>query len=126
VAYVSWKWSGLGLDGVVRIDEMLMNFHFDDLAVRFPVRIPKYRVLFKDVRGTEEMELHPELTEIWVSESLRDRAYAAEGPVFEEALLLVMVRAEIVAEGRDPDDGTPDTVRRFKELARVVIAPAGS
>jgi hypothetical protein len=125
-AYAGRRWSALGLDGVVRIDEMLMNYHFDDLSLRLPVRIPKYRVLFKQVRGSDTMELHPELGEIWVSESFRDKEYSVEGPEFEKELLGVMVRAALVAEGTNPEDGTHETARRFDEIAKFVGPPPKS
>jgi hypothetical protein len=125
-AYAGWRWSALGLDGVVRIDEMLMNYHFDDLSVRLPVRIPKYRVLFRNVRGSETMELHPELGEIWVSESLRDERYSVAGLEFEKELRRVMVRAALLAEGKNPEDGTQETARRFEEIAGFVGPPPGS
>ena len=125
VAFAGWRWSALGLDGVVRIDEMLMNYHFDDLGVRLPVRIPKYRVLFKQIPGPQIMVLHPELSEIWVSESLRDKDYSVEGPEFEKELLGVMTRAALVAEGRNPDDGTQETARRSDEIKSFVRPPPG-
>ncbi len=126
VTYAGWRWSALGLDGAVRIDEMLMNYHFDDLSVRLPVRIPKYRLQFKNIHGSETMELHPELGEIWVSDSLRDKEYSVEGPEFEKELLNVMVRAALVAEGKDPEDGAKETARRYDEISAFVGPPTYS
>ncbi|MDA4134659.1 MAG: hypothetical protein OK441_03715 [Thaumarchaeota archaeon] len=124
--YVGWRWSDLGLDGVVRIDEMLMNYHFDDLSVMLPVRIPKYRVLFGKVRDSERVELRPELGEIWVSEILRDVPYSVSGKEFERELRRVMVRAALLAEGKNPEDGTEETARRLEEIAAYLGQPPGS
>ncbi len=123
-AYAGVRWRGLGLDGVVRIDETLMNFHFDDLCGRFPSRIPKYHVVFAEVGGAEKSELHPERGEVWVSGEFRNRAYDVAGPDFERTLLRAMVRAELLAEGMDPEDGTRGTASRFDEVARLVGAPS--
>ncbi|MGA2198654.1 MAG: hypothetical protein ABSG45_01820 [Nitrososphaerales archaeon] len=116
------RWRALGLDGVVRIDEMVMNFHFDDLSGRFPARIPKYHVLFWRVDGKGKAELHPERGEIWVSDEFREKDYAVYGPLFEKALLNAMVQADLLAEGKVPEDGKEDTARRFDEVARLVGA----
>ncbi|MGA2665852.1 MAG: hypothetical protein ABSF83_13010 [Nitrososphaerales archaeon] len=122
VVYAVCRWSDLGLDGVVRIDEMVMNFRFDDLCGRFPRRLPKYHVVFGGPPGSAQ--LRPELGEIRVGDDLRGRDYREAGPEFERTLLRAMVQAELLEEGRDP--GRPGDAEgretRFRELAAEVGA----
>jgi len=116
--YAGLRWADLGLDGVVRIDEMVMNFRFDDLCGRFPRRLPKYHVVFGGPRGSAE--LRPESGELRVGDDFRGRDYREAGPAFERALLRAMVRAELLEEGRDPGDGGGEA--RFRELVAEVGA----
>jgi hypothetical protein len=122
-AFAGAKWSDLGLDGVLRIDETLMNFHFDDLCARFPTRLPKYHVAFRRTEGAEPAEFSPERGEIWVDSRFRGREYGTDGGDFERALLHAMVHAELLAEGRALEQGRPDDRRRFEEIAEQVGAP---
>jgi hypothetical protein len=123
VAYVGVHWSGLGLDGVIRIDEMLMNFHFDDLCVRFPRRLPKYHVLFGDIEDPREAEFHPGRGEIWVGEGFRDRDYRVDGPEFDRSLLHAMAHAELFLGGGPWEHGRPEGRAGFNEIAERVGAP---
>ncbi len=123
VGFAGARWRALGLDGVVRIDEMVMNFHFDDLCVRFPLRLPKYHVVFRPGPTREYAELHPEREEIWVSEDFRDREYRVDGPEFEAALLHAMVHEELLVEGTAWAHGESDGRARFDEAAKKVGAP---
>ncbi|MDA4112851.1 MAG: hypothetical protein OK474_02275 [Thaumarchaeota archaeon] len=123
VGYMCSRWRALGLDGVIRIDEMLMNFHFDDLCVRFPRRLPKYHVLFRGVEDARGAEFHPERGEIWVSGEFKDREYRIDGPEFERALLHAMVHAELFLEGRPWEHGRPESRQPFNEIAPKVGTP---
>jgi hypothetical protein len=57
-----------------------------------------------------------------VSDEFREKDYAVYGPLFEKALLNAMVQADLLAEGKVPEDGKEDTARRFDEVARLVGA----
>ena len=123
VVYMGSRWSALGLDGVTRIDEMLMNFHFDDLGTRFPRRLPKYHVRFGEIGDPRGAVFHPESGEIWVGEGFRERDYRVDGPDFEGALLHAMVHAELFLEGKPWEHGRPESRQPFDEIAGKVGAP---
>ncbi len=123
VAFASRRWSSLGLDGKVRIDEMLANFHFDDLRGRFGQTLPKYHVMFKRPLGGEVAEFHPLPGEIWVSTDFEGRRFSELGPQFEGALLHAMVHAELFAEGLPWEPGRLGDRERFDEIAARVGAP---
>jgi hypothetical protein len=122
-AYMGSRWSALGFDGVTRIDEMLMNFHFDDLCMRFARRLPKYHVRFEEIDDPRGAEFHPERGEIWVGERFRERDYRVDGPDFEKALLHAMVHAELFLEGKPWEHGRPESRKPFDEIAEKVGAP---
>ena len=68
---------GAGSRRKVRVDEMLLNFHFDDLNDRFVRPLPKLRVIFARLPAGAPREFHPELGEIWIPESFRGTEYFA-------------------------------------------------
>ena len=117
------RWSGLGLDGVVRIDVTLANFHFDDLRGRFGQALPKCHVAFKRLEGGEAAEFHPAQTEIWVSDRFEGCLYRERGPEFERGLLHAMVHAELFMEGGPWEPGHMADTTRFNEIASLVGAP---
>jgi hypothetical protein len=117
------RWSGLGLDGVVRIDPTLANFHFDDLRGRFGQTLPKYHVAFKRMEGGEAAEFHPAQTEIWVSDRFEACSYTERGPEFESAILHAMVHAKLFTEGEPWEPGRLADTTRFNEIASLVGAP---
>ena len=123
VPYAAARWQRLGLDGVVRIDETLSNSHFDDLSIRFPRRLPKYHVVFRPLQHGYSSEFHPELKEIWLSESFEGKDYAQAKVAFEGALLHAMVHAELFVEGGPWEHGRPECKSRFDAVATALGAP---
>jgi len=122
LVFAGAKWSGLGLDGVVRIDESLLNYHYDDLCSRFPERLPKYHVTFGELASQGPAELQPERAEIVVSERFRDKDFGVEGPELEKALLRAMVQVELQVEGLTLNQDSPEYRERFGEVAKKVGA----
>lgn len=120
--YAGANWRGLGLDGVVRIDEMLLNFHYDDLCSGFPVRLPKYHVGFGEDVPRPWGEFDPDRALIRVSSSFMGRDYREDGRDLEEALLHAMVHAELFLEGKPWAHGLPETKAAFDEIAGSVGA----
>lgn len=120
--YAGVRWRELGLDGVVRIDEMLLNFHYDDLCSVFPVRLPKYHVGFGEDVPRLWGEFDPDRAQIRVSSSFRGRDYREEGKDLEKAMLHAMVHAELFLEGKPWAHGLPETKAAFDEIAGKVGA----
>ena len=118
--------SALGLDGKVRVDEMLLNFHFDDLAGRFARHLPKLKVGFSDLPPGTRSEFRPETGEVLLPGTLRGTEYAAHHKEVDDALLHGMVHAELYYSGRPWEHGHPETRKEFDALAAEVGAAPDS
>jgi hypothetical protein len=122
VVYVVAARTSLGLERKVRIDEMLMNFHFDDLNDRFVRALPKLRVVFADMAATSQGEFHPELGQIWMPESYRGLEYFPNAKKFDDALLHAMVHADLYYSGRPWQHGSIKPTEGFNATAEGVGA----
>ena len=111
-----------GLDGRLRVDEMLLNFHFDDLNDRFTRPLPKLRVVFAQLAPESPGEFHPEKGEIWLSSSLRGTDYNGSARRVDDALLHGMVHAELYYSGRPWEHGAAECRPGFDALAEGVGA----
>ncbi len=120
--YAGARWRDLGLDGVLRIDEMVMNFHYDDLCARFSVRLPKYHVEFDGALPPRTAEFDPVHSSIRVSGEFRGKDYSVDGPDLERTLLHAMVHAELLEEGKPWAHGEPGVRASFDEIAKRVGA----
>jgi len=120
--YEGTTWSAQGLGGKVVIDEMLMNFHFDDLNDRFVRPLPKLRVVFAPLPTGAPGEFHPELGEIWIPDSFRGMEYFSRAGQFDDALLHAMVHADLYYSGRPWKHGEPGAKEAFDAAAEGVGA----
>jgi hypothetical protein len=120
--YEGATWSAQGLDGKVRVDEMLLNYHFDDLNDRFVKPLPKLRVVFGDVDGGVASEFHPERGEIWVSRSFCGVEYFPSAKEVDDALLHAMVHADLYYSGRPWQHGRTEVREEFDANAEGVGA----
>jgi hypothetical protein len=122
LVYGGVYWSALGLDGKMRVDEMLLNFHFDDLNDRFASPLPKLRVAFAGLPSGSPGEFHPETGEIWIPDSLRGVEYRPRAREVDDALLHAMVHASLYYSGRPWQHGQPDVKAAFDAEAEGVAA----
>lgn len=117
VVYEGATWSAQGLDGKLRIDETLLNFHFDDLNDRFVRPLPKLHVLFAQLPAGTSSEFHPELGEIWIPESFRGREYLPRATQLDESLLHAMLHADLCYSGKPWKHGDPTGKSGFDAAA---------
>lgn len=120
VIYEGATWSAQGLDGKLRVDETLLNFHFDDLNDRFVKPLPKLRVVFADLPPGSPGEFHPERGEIRIPKSFRGAEYFPLAKQVDDALLHGMVHADLYYSGRPWQHGEPGTKAGFDAAAEGV------
>ncbi len=116
------NWSALGLDGKIRVDESLLNFHFDDLNDRFPSALPKLKVVFARLPSGSSAEFNPDRREILMQDSFRGVEYFPAAKQVDGALLHAMVHAALHYSGKT--DGTPEAKAELDALAKQVGANA--
>lgn len=121
-AYGCANWSALGLDGKVRVDETLLNFHFDDLNDRFPDPLPKLKVVFAHLPPNSPAGFFPERGEIRMPYSYQGVEYFQAVKQVDGALLNAMVHAAVHYSAKSSTPGTRDAKADFEALAKQVGA----
>ncbi|MDG6926715.1 MAG: hypothetical protein JRN09_09215 [Nitrososphaerota archaeon] len=122
VVYEGATWSAQGLDGKLRVDEMLLNYHFDDLNDRFVRPLPKLRVVFAETAEGISSDFHPETGEIWVSPRFCGLEYFRSAKEVDDALLHGMLHADLYYSGRPWQHGLPEAAKEFDSDAEGVGA----
>lgn len=122
LVFVCATWSAQGLDGKLRIDEMLLNYHFDDLNDRFARPLPKLRVVFGGLQVGDLASFHPERGELWVPTSFRNKEYFPIAKELDNALLHGMVHAELYYSHKPWKHGEMGTKEAFDAAAEGVGA----
>ena len=122
LVYEGVNWSALGLDGKVRVDETLLNYHFDDLNDRFARPLPKLKVVFAKLPADSPGEFRPDLAEILMPDSYEGVEYFGDAKRIDGALLHAMVHAALYYSSRPWKHGTPEAKEGFEELAGSVGA----
>jgi hypothetical protein len=117
VIYEGVFWSSEGLDGKVRVDEALLNFHFDDLNDRFVRPLPKLKVVFAKLADGKYGEFRPEGGEIWMPDSFRGKEYFPIAHQVDDSLLHAMVHADLYYSGRPWQHGAPEVKQEFAAAA---------
>lgn len=89
-AAVAYESTGMAGDfgRSIPVDEMLVNFHYDDLNYSFHPPLPKCRVAFGP-----EASFNTETMEVVIPESFRGKDYRSVGRDLDEAILSMMSKA---------------------------------
>jgi hypothetical protein len=122
LVYVGVNWSAMGLDGRVRVDETLLNYHFDDLNDRFVQPLPKLKVVFAGLPAGSPAEFRPDVAEILMPDSYRGEEYFGEAKRVDDALLHGMIHAALYYSRKPWKHEAPEAKEGFDVLAESVGA----